>query len=108
MSEQQMLYYLIAFILGWMVSKHMGNGFSVGCQLSQGDLGGLRQQPPAGKVGPRHSAAQARHPAAQTNPRRSNPEKHMVDGKEFYAARFPIPETLVDPRRINPEKHMGD
>ena len=29
MSEQQMLYCLIAFILGWMVSKHMGNGFSV-------------------------------------------------------------------------------
>ena len=31
MSEQQMLYCLIAFILGWMVSKHMGNGFRVGC-----------------------------------------------------------------------------
>ena len=28
MNEEQMLYCLIAFILGWLVSRHMGNGFS--------------------------------------------------------------------------------
>ena len=32
MSEEQMLKYLIAFILGWIICKHMGNGFSVGGQ----------------------------------------------------------------------------
>ena len=32
MSEEQMLYCLIAFILGWLVSRHMGDGFSVGAQ----------------------------------------------------------------------------
>ena len=31
MSDNQMLYCLIAFILGWFVSRHMGNGFRVGC-----------------------------------------------------------------------------
>ena len=30
MSDNQMLYCLVAFILGWLVSRHMGNGFSVG------------------------------------------------------------------------------
>ena len=30
MSDNQMLYCLIAFILGWLVYKHMGDGFSVG------------------------------------------------------------------------------
>ena len=30
MSDNEMLYCLIAFILGWLVSRHMGNGFSVG------------------------------------------------------------------------------
>ena len=30
MSEQKMLYCLIAFILGWLVSKYMGDGFRVG------------------------------------------------------------------------------
>ncbi len=31
MSEnEQMFYCLIAFILGWFLSRHMGNGFSVG------------------------------------------------------------------------------
>ena len=30
MNEEQMLYCLIAFILGWLVSRHMGNGFRVG------------------------------------------------------------------------------
>ena len=30
MSELQMIYCLIAFILGWMVSRYIGNGFSVG------------------------------------------------------------------------------
>ena len=30
MKEEQMLYCLVAFILGWLVSRHMGNGFSVG------------------------------------------------------------------------------
>ena len=30
MNENEMLYCLIGFILGWLVSRHMGNGFSVG------------------------------------------------------------------------------
>ena len=30
MSDDQMLKCLIAFVLGWIVSRHMGNGFSVG------------------------------------------------------------------------------
>ena len=30
MSEDEMLKCLIAFILGWLVSRQMGNGFSVG------------------------------------------------------------------------------
>ena len=30
MSDNQMLYCLIAFILGWIVSRYAGNGFSVG------------------------------------------------------------------------------
>jgi len=30
MKENEMLYCLIAFILGWFVSRHMGNGFNVG------------------------------------------------------------------------------
>ena len=30
MKEEEMLYCLIAFILGWLVSRQMGNGFSVG------------------------------------------------------------------------------
>lgn len=30
MSDDQMLICLIAFVLGWIVSRHMGNGFSVG------------------------------------------------------------------------------
>jgi len=32
MSEQEIVYCLIAFILGWMISKHMGDGFSIGGQ----------------------------------------------------------------------------
>ena len=34
MSDNEMLYCLIAFILGWLVSRHMGNGFSVGINES--------------------------------------------------------------------------
>ena len=30
MSEHEMIYVLIAFILGWLVNGMMGNGFSVG------------------------------------------------------------------------------
>ena len=30
MSDNEMLYCLIAFILGWLASRHMGNGFSIG------------------------------------------------------------------------------
>ena len=30
MNEEQLLYCLIAFILGWLVSRYMGNGCSVG------------------------------------------------------------------------------
>ena len=30
MSDNDMIYCLIAFILGWLISRHMGNGFSVG------------------------------------------------------------------------------
>ena len=30
MSDNEMLYCLVAFILGWVLSRHMGNGFSVG------------------------------------------------------------------------------
>lgn len=32
MKDDEMLYCLIAFILGWFLSRHMGNGFSVGGQ----------------------------------------------------------------------------
>ena len=34
-EDEQMLYCLIAFILGWLVSRHMGNGFSVGGSQSR-------------------------------------------------------------------------
>lgn len=37
MSEDSMLYCLIAFILGWLISRHMGNGFSVGGGTSKCD-----------------------------------------------------------------------
>ena len=49
MKEEQMLYCLIAFILGWLVSRHMGNGFSVGA----GNPGGTRCHPqsPGAKAG---------------------------------------------------------
>ena len=30
MSEDEMLYCLIAFVLGYILCKYMGNGFSVG------------------------------------------------------------------------------
>ena len=30
MSEQLMLYCILCFILGWILCKHIGNGFSVG------------------------------------------------------------------------------
>jgi hypothetical protein len=30
MKDEEILYCLIAFILGWLASRHMGNGFSVG------------------------------------------------------------------------------
>ena len=30
MNEEQILYCLIAFILGYLVSRYMGNGFSIG------------------------------------------------------------------------------
>jgi len=30
MNENEMLYCLIAFILGYLISRHMGNGFNVG------------------------------------------------------------------------------
>ena len=33
MSDNEMLYCLIAFILGWLASRMMGNGFSVGGQM---------------------------------------------------------------------------
>ena len=36
MSEDLMLYCLIAFILGWLISRNMGNGFSVGGQTTGG------------------------------------------------------------------------
>ena len=29
MSEEQMIYLLIAFVLGWLVSRHMGNTSSI-------------------------------------------------------------------------------
>ena len=32
MNEEQMLMCLIAFILGYLVSRHMGSGFRVGAQ----------------------------------------------------------------------------
>ena len=34
MSDDQMLKCLIAFILGWIVSRQMGNGFSVGANMA--------------------------------------------------------------------------
>ena len=30
MTDKELLCCLIAFILGWLISRHMGNGFSVG------------------------------------------------------------------------------
>ena len=30
MSDNEMLYCLVAFILGWLTSRMMGNGFSIG------------------------------------------------------------------------------
>mgnify|MGYP000462775540 CR=1 FL=1 len=36
MSDNEMLYCLIAFILGWLASRMMGNGFSVGATYSVG------------------------------------------------------------------------
>ena len=33
MSDNEMLYCLVAFILGWFVSRQMGNGFSVGGKM---------------------------------------------------------------------------
>ena len=38
MSEQQILYCLIAFVLGWLTSRMMGNGFSVGGQAPECEL----------------------------------------------------------------------
>ena len=38
MSEDLMLKCLIAFILGWLVSRMMGNGFQVGCQEVESEL----------------------------------------------------------------------
>lgn len=35
MSEDKMLYCLIAFIFGWLASRQMGNGFNVGGQICQ-------------------------------------------------------------------------
>ena len=37
MSDDLILICLICFILGWFVSRHIGNGFSVGCELSPGE-----------------------------------------------------------------------
>ena len=48
MSEDEMLKCLIAFILGWLVSRQMGNGFSVnGADVNWCDLlgGNLKKQP---------------------------------------------------------------
>ena len=36
MKDDEMLYCLIAFILGWFVSRHIGDGFSVGGQKEKG------------------------------------------------------------------------
>ena len=36
-----MLYCLVAFILGWFVSRHMGNGFGVGGEVG-GKVGSCR------------------------------------------------------------------
>ena len=47
MKEEQMLKCLIAFILGWLVSRMMGNGFMVGCNNHQGWLDPSRPQHPA-------------------------------------------------------------
>ena len=35
MNENEMLYCLIAFILGYLISRHMGNGFNVGMESCQ-------------------------------------------------------------------------
>ena len=45
MSEELMLKCLIAFVLGWIVSRHMGNGFSVGGTWYS-ELPGLVDLPP--------------------------------------------------------------
>ena len=34
MSDKDLLYCLVAFILGWLTSRMMGNGFSVGGEIS--------------------------------------------------------------------------
>ena len=38
MSEDEMLKCLIAFILGWLASRMMGNGFSVGADIREDEL----------------------------------------------------------------------
>ena len=37
MKDNEMLYCLIAFIIGWLVARQMGNGFSVGGQACMYD-----------------------------------------------------------------------
>ena len=39
MSEEQMIYCLIAFVLGYLLSRQMGNGFSVGMSTKQCPVG---------------------------------------------------------------------
>ena len=38
MKEEEMLYCLIAFILGWLVSRQMGNGFRVGGEGEESEV----------------------------------------------------------------------
>ena len=46
-GENEMLYCLIAFILGWLVARQMGNGFTTG-GMSIGARGGLNTNCPDG------------------------------------------------------------
>ena len=43
-KDNEMLMFLIAFILGFLVSRHMGSGFSVGCVVAKCDPKAKTQQ----------------------------------------------------------------
>ena len=76
MSDNQMLYCLIAFILGWLVYRHMGDGFSVGAPRCMNDLGGLIHpvQSPLGERG---------WPKTCDDPHNCNDKKQVIEYCEW-------------------------